>query len=226
MFPSELSASASKAWIMFLSNEINLLVSELCLPSEVYLHSNHHAIVKLSLISWGCSCFPVAADYHLKWTSLFKSSGWRVQGEAVIIVLRKGLLHLCQAWLSHYSYSVEVFVGDFSQTFTKEERLQQWPPSYPLHDSTSDNILPTLPDLFPQLIDSLVHFCLSVKSGSQTSHSPLKYLVYIKGIKWLFKKQKGNVEKYWLPSIQILPLPQACFWLINLLLKRGIHHLT
>ena len=33
---------------MFLSNAINLLLSELCLPSEVYLHSNHHAIVKLS----------------------------------------------------------------------------------------------------------------------------------------------------------------------------------
>lgn len=120
MFQSELSASASKAWIMFLSNAINLFVSELCLPSEVYLHSNHHAIVKLSLISWGCSCFPVAGDYRLKWTSVLKSSGWRVQGEAVIVVLRKGLLHLCQDWLSHYSYSVEVFVRDFSQTFTKK----------------------------------------------------------------------------------------------------------
>lgn len=136
----------------------------------------------------------MAGDYHLKWTSLLKSSGWRVQGEAVIIVLRKGLLHLCQDWLSHYSFSVEVFVRDFSQTFTKEERLQQWPPSYPLHDSTSGNILPTLPDLFPQLIDSLVHFCLSVIRGSQTSHSPHKDLLCIKGIKWLFKNRKETLK--------------------------------
>lgn len=102
MFQSE--SSASKAWLMLLSSAVNLLVSEFCLPSQVYLHSNHHAVVKLYLTSWGCSCFPVAGDYHLKWTC------FRVQGEVVIMILRKGLLHLCQNWCSHYTFFVEVFI--------------------------------------------------------------------------------------------------------------------